>query len=188
MSEFRKTMDVYQGLNFKKDKQTTVGYITSLKIGEAVLLPDLSYIAPIDPDKTRQAVAVLSNFLWEAGAADAFFFSGQLSVANKQALSSILMSNPEDMAVEVVFSIYDYDPVAKKYFTSAHSRNIALRGTVEKQAKELNLTVADDPSAEVQEPINYAFNIGIKPVSFTQQIHIATTNNKELTKGWGTVA
>ena len=40
MPEFRKILDVYQGYNFKKDKQTPVGFITKMTIGKTELKAD----------------------------------------------------------------------------------------------------------------------------------------------------
>ena len=37
MPEFRKVLDIYQGYNFKKDKQTPVGFITKMKLGDKEL-------------------------------------------------------------------------------------------------------------------------------------------------------
>jgi hypothetical protein len=38
--EFRKVADVYQGYNFKKDKQSTTGFVTKLNLGSRALTAD----------------------------------------------------------------------------------------------------------------------------------------------------
>ena len=40
MPQFARRCDVYQGYNFKKDKNTTVGFIKTLKIGDTEIKAD----------------------------------------------------------------------------------------------------------------------------------------------------
>ena len=61
-----------------------------------------------------------------------------------------------------------------------------MEGLLEKRGEELNLSVADDVSTEVQSPENYAFMIGIKPKSEKAQgRHIAPSAEKNVVKAWG---
>ncbi len=87
MPQFARSLDVYQGFNFKKDKQSSVGYITKLKVGDVELTADQETIKdPEQPDKAlaTKVVGVLNHYLWETGITDAMYFSAQISTNNKQ--------------------------------------------------------------------------------------------------------
>lgn len=185
MPEFRKVCDVYQGYNFKKDKQTTVGFVTKLKLGDTDLTVDQKCKDPTNPDNELAVVAVLSDVLWETGVTDAVYFSGQVSVANKQSIQQLVYMTMVNVLVEFQFSIYEYDPLAKKYFLCFHSNKKDMKGLLEKRGDELNLTVADDASTQVQSPENYAFNTGIKPQPDAQALQVAVGDTKNFVKAWG---
>ncbi len=187
MPQFARALDVYQGFNFKKDKQTPVGYILSLKVGGQEIKADQETIKdPENPDKalSDKVVAVLNHALWHTGVTDAFYFSGQISTANKQLLASMLLGKMVDMTVEFKFVVYEYDPLAKKYFKSMMVDK-ALKGLLEKNGDEMNIAVADDPSHEVQSPKNFTLQIGIKPQNTEQSVNIATASGKNIVKQWG---
>lgn len=186
MPTFQKSLDIYQGYNFKKDVQTPVGFITELKIGDVTLKADQTCKDPMAPETDFAVVAVLSGVLWELGVTDGHYFSGQLSVYNKQ---QVLMLTYKDLTkVDVVykFSIYEYDPLEKKYFKCLlPTDDAALNGILEKHGSDLNLSVADDASTEVQSPENYAFSCGIKPQPSAQTVTVATSFSDKVVKSWG---
>jgi len=185
MPEYRKSLDVYQGYNYKKDKQTPVGFITKMTVGGTKLTADQTCKDPTNPTTDLKAVAVLSGILWETGVTDAVYLSGQISAPNKQEVALLVINNLTAVDVVYQFSVYDYDPVAKKYFLAFHSNQTDMNGLLEKRGEELNVSVTDDPSNEVQSPINYAFQIGVKPQPSAQALHIATANQKNVVKSWG---
>ena len=61
MPAFHKNLDVYQGYDFKKDRQTPVGFLTKLEVGDLTLPADQTCKAPTDPAVDLKAVAVLSG-------------------------------------------------------------------------------------------------------------------------------
>jgi hypothetical protein len=185
MPEFRKAIDVYQGYNFKKDKQSPVGFITKLSLGATALAADQTCKLPTNPDTDVKVVSVLSGVLWETGVTDAVYFSGQVSAVNRQTVAQLVYQTMTDITGTFQFSVFDYDPVAKKYFLCFHSNNVDMKGLLEKRGDELNLSVADDASSEVQSPENYAFNIGIKPQPSTQALQMAVGDQKNFAKIWG---
>lgn len=186
MAEFSKALDIYQGYNYKKDVQTPVGYITSLKIGDTQLTADQTCKDPTAPATDLKAVAVLSGSVWQLGVTDALYFSGQLSTANKQSVLMLTYTDMTKVDIECKFDVYDYDPVEKKYFKCMFPTDDAtLKGILEKNGSDLNLSVAEDMSPEVQSPQNYAFNIGIKPQPQAQTVTIATSFAKKVVKSWG---
>jgi hypothetical protein len=187
MPQFARALDVYQGFNFKKDKQTPVGYITAITIGDQALTADQETIK--DPEQpannlSAKVVAVLNHYLWETGVTDAMYFSGQISTANKQLLAQLILGSFANINVTFNYVVYEYDPLAKKYFKSNYT-DAALNGLLEKNGDDLNISVADDESREVQSPKNFTFQIGIKPKSQEQSINVATASQKNIVKQWG---
>ena len=185
MPAYHRSLDIYQGYNFKKDKQTPVGFITGLRIAGQGFTADQRCKDPTDPGVDLAVVAVLSGVLWETGVTDSVYLSGQISVVNRQSVAMFVINSLTNIEVVFQYSVYDYDPVAKKYFLAFHSNRTDMRGLVERRGDEVNLSVADDPSTEVQSPVNYAFQIGIKPQPSAQVLSIATRDQTTIVKAWG---
>jgi hypothetical protein len=190
MPSFARSLDIYQGFNFKKDKQNPVGFVTKLQLGDVPLAADQSSIK--DPEQPGQniganVVGILNHYLWETGTTDAMYLSMQVSVKNKTDLTAKLLTDWTNMEVAFAYVIYEYDPVEKKYFKSNWTEP-ELKGILEKNGDELNLTVADDPSSEVQSPKNFTLQVGIKPQTTEQTVNMATGVNKNVSKIWGVTA
>lgn len=186
MPTFQKNCDQYQGYNFKKDVQTPVGFITSLKIGDTTLSVDQTIKDPMSSADDLKVVTVLTGALWELGPTDALYFSGQISVTNKQNVQLLTYKDLTKVEVVVKFAVYDYDPIEKKYFKCMLGADDAeLNGILEKNGDDLNLAVADQASSEVQSPENYSFQVGIKPQPSAQSVTIATSFSAKVVKAWG---
>lgn len=187
MPQFSRSLDVYQGFNFKKDKQTPVGYLLSVTIGGQALTADQETISdPEQPDKplASKVVAVLNHYLWETGVTDAMYFSGQLSTANKQKIAEMLLGTFSNVEVVFKYVVYEYDPLAKKYFKS-NFVDADLNGLLEKNGDNLNIAVADNASTEVQSPKNFTFQLGVKPKTLEQSVNVAAASSKNIAKKWG---
>jgi hypothetical protein len=187
MPQFARSLDVYQGFNFKKDKQAPVGFVTKLKVGEHELAADQETIRdPEQPDKAlgTKVVGVLNHFLWETGYTDAMYMSLQISTGNKQMVAAALMGTWSNVEVGFSYVVYEYDPLKKKYFKSSYA-DAELKGILEKNGDSLNLSVADDPSSEVQSPKNFTLQVGIKPQTIEQSVNMATGSGKNIVKQWG---
>jgi len=183
MPTFQKSCDIYQGYNFKKDIQTTVGYLTSLKIGDVTLKADQTVKDPMAPETDFPVVAVLSGAMWELGVTDALYYTGQISVYNKQQVQLLVYKDLSKVEALYKFSIYEYDPIEKKYFKCLLPTDDAeLKGVLEKNGSDLNLSCADDASAEIQSPQNYAFQIGIKPQPEAQTVTVAASFSEKVVK------
>jgi hypothetical protein len=185
MPELRKVCDVYQGYNYKKDKQTTVGFIKSMTIGGTALAADQTCKDPLTPTDDLAVVAVCSDVLWELGVTDALYFTAQLSVYNRQNVAGLLINTMTSLEVICQFVVYEYDRVAKVYFKTFHCNDTDMNGLIEKKGEDLNLSISDDASHEVQSPENYTFNIGIKPQPSAQSLTVATSSTKNVVKAWG---
>ncbi len=190
MPQFSRSLDIYQGFNFKKDKQTAVGFVTKLELGDVPLAADQTSIKdPEQPGQNMSAsvVGVLNHYMWETGTTDAMYLSMQVSVSNKTNLSAKLLTDWTNMEVTFGYVVYEYDPKEKKYFKSNWTET-DLKGILEKNGDDLNLTVADDPSTEVQSPKNFTLQVGIKPQTLEQMVNMATGTGKNLSKIWGITA
>lgn len=185
MPEISKDCDVYQGYNFKKDKQTRVGFITSLKVGTVVFTPDQTAKDPTAPTTDLVVVAVLSSVNWSVGSTDAVYFSGQVSTATKQNINMIKINDLGDIQVSFKFTTYEFDPLAKVYFKCFHSNEVEMLGLLEKTGDDLNIDVSEERAREVQSPENYSFSIGIKPMPQAQSLHVAVKSAANIVKQWG---
>lgn len=186
MPTFQKSLDVYQAYDFKKDVQTPVGFITSLKVGDVTLSADQMCKDPMAPEGELAAFAVLNGCLWDLGVTDAHYFSGQISLENKQRLAVLLKGTHSKVECEYGFIIYDYDPLEKNYYKSLiPTGETSLQGIVQKNAGELNLSVSNDASHLVPKPENYAFEIGIRPPRIEQKVTLATSSFDKVVKPWG---
>jgi len=186
MPTFQKSCDIQQGYNFKKDIQTSVGYLTSLKIGDVTLKADQTVKDPLAPETDFPVVAVLSGAMWELGVTDTLYYTGQISVYNKQQTQLLVYKDLSKVDVVFKFSVYSYDPIEKKYFKCLLGTDDAeLNGLLEKTGADLNLSVSDDASAEVQSPENYAFQVGVKPQPAAQVVTVATSFSDKVVKSWG---
>jgi hypothetical protein len=184
MPEFRKILDVYQGYNYKKDKQTAVGFITELTLGGKKLTADQNCKNPMKPTEDVKAISVLSDVMWETGVTDAVYFSGQVSITNKQEIMQLIYTALVDVLVEFKFEVYEFDPKAKTYYLCFSSK-AAVKGLLEKNGEALNLTVAEDASTQVQSPLNYAFQAGFKPQPEAQTLELAVGDKLNFSKAWG---
>jgi hypothetical protein len=172
MAEYRRSLDICQGYDYTKDKQTPVGYITKLQIGAQPLAIDQTVKDPTDATQDLKVVGVMSSVLWESGVTDAIYLSAQVSATNRQDVAPLLMGSHKNIQVVFQFSIYEYDPLAQKYFLAFHSNSTDMDGVIQERGDELNVYIADDPSPEVPSPENYAFEIGINPQSSTQTMEL----------------
>jgi|SRR4051812_47919377 hypothetical protein len=185
MATFQKSCDIKQGFDFKKDIQTPVGFLTSVTIGGVALKADLTIKDPMTPANDLPVVAVLSGAMWELGPTDTLYYTGQISVANKQVTQQLIYADLSKVDVVFAFSVYAYDPIQKAYFQCLLPTSNPLNGLVEKNGTDLNMSVADDFSSEVQSPENYAFQIGVKPQPSSQQVTVATSFSVKVVKPWG---
>jgi len=190
MASFNRHCDILQGYNFKKDVQTSIGYITSLTIGDTKFTSKnmkQTCKDPMSPETDLAAIVVLSAISWDIGPTDTIYLAGQVSPASQQSIRMLTYKDLSKVNVSIQFAIYDYDPIEKKYYKSMlPTDDAALDAILEKQGADLSLQVADDASSEVQSPPNYSFSIGIKPQTEKEQnITIAASFSDKVVKAWG---
>lgn len=178
--------NVRQGFNFEKDSQELVGFINYLRIGDEDLSSDISVTDPENPSGPQLKVfGVVSSIFWNGGYADPVQFSAQVTTGNKNAIAYLLHQTMSNTGIEYSFTIYDYDPKAKKYYPCFHSNAVILKGLVYKSGGEFSMSVNMEQSMEVVSPKNFTFMLGVMPQDSAQQIHIAFSVADKMTKPWG---
>lgn len=185
MPQYHRHLDVRQGYHHTKDVWAPVGFITRLQLDILSLPADQICKDPTRPTQDLAVVAVLSQVLWDTGITDALYFSGQISTFNRQTLARTLPGVPFSVEVVFQFAVYDYDPIAKKYFLSFHSNGTDMNGFAEKRADNVTVALADDASTEVLTPQNYTLGIGIEPQLLEQTLVIASADQRSIVKKWG---
>jgi TolA-binding protein len=164
--------------------QNMVGYIEYIKIGDAELHSDFAVLDPTT-NKQLNVVGVISQIFWEGGYAEPILFSCQISESNKTQLAVLTNSVISNTDVAFVFSVYNYDPEAKIYYKCFHTNSVKLQGFIYKSGGELAIEIDTDPSAEVTNPRNYTFTLGVAPQSYSQAIHLAVSSTDKFAKQWG---
>jgi len=182
VAESNYSCSVRQGFNFEKDAQDLVGHINALKIGESQLAADLNVTDPENVATLKKVMGIVSGISWRGGYADPVTFSCQVSTTNKNTLSTLVHKSMSNTEVLLTFTIYDYDPKAKKYYQCFHSNAVALKGLVERSGGSLNLSINADQSMEVVSPKNYAFAMGVMPQDLNMEIHIAVSVTDKFVK------
>jgi hypothetical protein len=140
------------------------------------------------PETDFPVVAVLSGVMWELGVTDALYFSGQISVYNKQQVQDAGLQGPVQGRRHLRTSSTSTSTTRSRRSTSSACSPPTTRrstGILEKRGGDLNIDVADDASTEVQSPENYAFQIGVKPQPAAQTITVATSFTVKIVKAWG---
>lgn len=176
---------VSQGFNFQKDSQEQIGHINSLKIGDTEMASDLNVTDPMNIANYVKVFGVASGIHWNGGYAEPVTFSAQVSVPNKNKLATLQHKSMANTEVEISFTIYDYDPKAKKYYKCFHTNGAKLKGLVLKQGGELAMNIAMDQSSEVVSPKNHTFQLGVMPQDTAMEIHLAFSAKDLLVKPWG---
>lgn len=185
-TQISKSCDVLQGYNFEKDRMTNVGFITELTVGGQALKADQTCVDPTDAaaKKSVNAIAVMSGFSWTSAVTKPMYISGQITVENRQILATLLLQDLTQMEIDCKFAIYEYDPSKKAYYTCVVAET-TLKGLLEKNQADLNLSVAEDPSSEVQSPLNYSFQFGMAPQPTAQTVTVQTSTTNKIVKAWG---
>ena len=187
MAELFYGCDVVQGFNFRKDVQSKVGFINAIDIAErGELVSDLTVTDPENVEENLKVFGILNDIAWPGGYADPIQFSCQVSNENSKLLSLLTHTNLANTMVTVSFTVYDYDPVAKKYYTCFHSNEEELSCLVLKQGGNLVMSIDADQSFEVESPKNYRFDMSVMPdEEAAKEIHVAVSDTDKFVKQWG---
>lgn len=187
MAEISYTCDVGQGFNAQSDAQTTVGFLTHLKVGDVEYAKDLIVTDPEDVEGELEVVAVLDGVYWPGGETEPVQLSGRISTTNKNDTIELVQKTLVNTSVEFSFVVYEYDPIAKKMFQCFHTGGENYEGLILKSGGDLEIAVDSSEAMEVVSPKNFPFQIGIMPPEPTegQPLHFAASVDKKMVKQWG---
>ncbi|MDQ5987783.1 MAG: hypothetical protein CSYNP_03529 [Syntrophus sp. SKADARSKE-3] len=177
---------VGQGFNLDKDAQILVGHIDYIKIGGVEMQNDFTVTNPEDFTKSKSVFGIVENIAWYGGYADPIIFTAQVSTTNRNTLAALKRPNMSDTTVEFSFTIYEYDPAAKKYFKCFHTDSMKLKGLIQKSAGDLVMYTSAEMGMEVVSPKNYSVSLGVMPQNLNQSINMAVSVRDKFVKKWGT--
>lgn len=182
-----KPCDAYQGFNFSKNKNTRVGFINSLQIGSVKeMKSDIKVADPMNPNGGEFSVhAVLHEASWGLQQTGPLKFAGQIGTDNKKSIDIAKENSMTKIDTIFQFCVYEYDRSAKKYYKAFHSDDRDMKGRIEKNGDELNLSIGDVPWTGVLRPENYSFEISIVPESVEQDLHMAVSERFKVVRKWG---
>ena len=182
--------DIKQGFDFSKDKQTTVGFLSSLKISTVDFEKDFPLYDPVE-DADVNVVGVLQYASWSTNKTDEIDLSFQISLKNRKAIRQALMAALTSSHVEFEFRVCEYDssPDQKKYYVSFSTGDEMLHGALRDEGGgTLRIDCADTPGSEVQQPENFTLNISVVPDQKDQNVHVAVGVGANMVKQWGVKA
>jgi len=186
MADFNKDNDVKQGFDYSKDTQTSVGFITAIKVNGTDLAADIKAKDPEDSDSDYAVVGITSSVFWSTEVTGEINFAAQVSVKNKETIQTAVYNSLTNTSIEFKFAVYDYDSTANKYYKCFHDGDETLLGSISKGANgDLNISIDDDEGYIVQQPKNFAFNITIVPDPKAQVLHMQFSDTAKITKQWG---
>ena len=179
---------IERGFNFNKNAHQIVGFVNSLKIGEKELAADIDVT---NPEKVSgdpiMVFGVLSGIYWEGGYADPIQFSAQVKTDNKNELTTLVHRTLANTEVEIEFTVYEHDAMAKRYYKAFHCNGRTLKGLVHKSGGELSMSIDSDEGMEVVSPKNFAFTLGVMPADLAgaQMIYRAISSVDQFEEAWG---
>ena len=186
MGEQYHQCDVANGFNFKRDVQNPLGHLKALTIGQEAIEANMEVIIPESGDMVN-VVGIISDISWEGGDAHPISLSCQVSNSNKVLLTGLTGDTLHDTSVEFDFDIYRYDPAPdqRKFFKCFHTNDEVVKGRLEKSSRgELAVEVAQDPSHEVESPLNFTLSFAVNPEEIEQHLQLADAVGANKTSRW----
>ncbi len=184
--EYMYTCDMEQVFNFDQGYQGTVFHVNSLKIAGQQMRSDLTVADPTTGQPIK-VIGVGADMYWGGGYTDPLQFSTLVSTDNKNQIVGLLQTSMSNTDMEVSFTVYDYDPVAGRYYKAFHTDDKKLNAQVLRAGGELNLFV-DDADPVTMDPITWMFAVGAVPLTEYQEqeyIHVASSASATEPKQFG---
>jgi hypothetical protein len=167
------------------NKHQRFGYLTSLSIGGLTLAADQTIFRdPTNP--SAGAVAALENVSWDLAPAHPMPFSAYVSTANAHQIRTLLKGKVTNNTVKFVFTAYEFDEQAKKWFQVFSSQPRELTGLVAGTGGQLALHVGDEgvsvaPNMDV---IDFNLYFEVTPPHQSETVTIATRSSKKSVYAW----
>lgn len=180
---------VEQAMNFKPNAITYTGVINYLSIGTTELKTDLHLVDPTDVSSPQglNVAGVVSNLFFDGGATQPLTFSFLVSKANQVVLLDMVSGDMPNKDIRIGFTIYYYDVVTKKYYTSFWTQNGTLTGTIASQGQDLALSVDESEYTQIPVPQLFPIGLSIAPTpGVVQNIYVQYSRTAKATINWGT--
>lgn len=175
---------IKQAFDWERDAQVAVGHVFTLTIGTKQFTPDFEVHAPLDASNVK-VVGVVKASEWAGGHGDFVKLTFQISTKNKQELAMLLHKELSNTSVKCKFAIYEYDPIAKKYYSSFNSTDAELEGLIMRDSGKLQLVLTKEPNETVKSPENYTVELSMVPEPKAQAITVASADQMTVVKKWG---
>ncbi|UOA10460.1 hypothetical protein [Methylobacter sp. S3L5C] len=187
MADSQYSCSIRQGFNFEKDAQVLVGHLVTMKIGTQALGADIKVTNPTNfgVDNNLDVVGIISDIFWKGGYADPLQISFNVSNENAKLANIMKHTDLTDTTVVFQFAIYDFDPIAKKYYLAFYSDTTDMNGLIFKQGGDLALDIGSQPDSNVASPLNFQMYTGIMPQESAQVIKFAVSDTDKFVKTWG---
>ncbi|MFC1706089.1 hypothetical protein ACFL59_04595 [Planctomycetota bacterium] len=176
--------DVPQSYNLQRDAQCRIGHVEALSVAGVKFLKDQQVGEPLKWGSPK-VVGIIAGLEWEGGFAQPLNFTFHVSVPNKQKITELVHSQLKTSEVNIQFTIYDYDQVAKAWFLQFDSRGKEVAGMVQKEGGALQFGVEDAMNEEVQSPQNHVANLNVIPIELEQDLGFSSGHEKGTAKKWG---
>ena len=174
-----------QGFNFDKSGQEPIGFINALTIGTTTIEGDLQLRQPTASRSwDAKSVGVISRIAWGGASSDPIELTVYLSAQSYHRIEELLKQPIANSAVRVDFVVYNFDPVAKKYYRTFYPNDVPLRGLVRKNGAEPPLKLGDK-GTDVVDPENWAVSIVMAPPTGVAQLTYTIANTSSTDKVWG---
>eukprot|EP00455_Lapot_gusevi_P022647 TRINITY_DN235_c0_g1_i1.p1 TRINITY_DN235_c0_g1~~TRINITY_DN235_c0_g1_i1.p1 ORF type:complete len:212 (+),score=60.71 TRINITY_DN235_c0_g1_i1:67-702(+) len=172
----RQQLDVVQGLHYNKDKTPSVGYVTSLKIGDTAIAADFVVTDPTSPTKTINVVGVMNKFYWSMVTTETISFSFFVTAANRAALTKLV---GQVLPITIRATVLDFDYVVKTYFPLyAMKQDVTTKGQV------VSVAALPDFSAVSTDTV-YLVTVAVGAPSPATTVTVGTSYGKGIDKVWG---
>ena len=162
-----------------------VGYLTYLKIGNLECASDITVTDPVNLTGELKVIGVVSWLSWNENKDGPVVFAAQVSSNNKDSLTAFGKTDLTGIDIHFGFTLYDLDLKTGKYYPSLSPDNNVLRGIIDVENGHMLYYMSPDSGVDVTDPVNFNFQLGIKPNDTVQKIMTASTPDKNSLKNWG---
>ncbi|MFT8246369.1 hypothetical protein [Roseomonas sp. BN140053] len=189
MPQFSRSLNAHVAFAGNNARHDPVGYITTFQApGGISLAPDIRaawmeeagrHPSSVDIRPTGgkvPVVGVMTMLLWDTGVTDSIFVQCMMSTANAARLGPM-----QDVSYPVRFGfcVSEYDPSAKKYYSSMQPGQPGPMG-----ATIASLAVSDEVSREIGMNV-VAVEFEAKPNATPKSLMLATAHGRTIVKKWG---
>ena len=190
MPQYVKTCNAPLIVSYKADVNSPMGHIEKLKIDTKQLAVDIDIEDLTDPGKKKTKAAMVLEFIsWDTGKHDPISISGYVSVDNQQAINELVFGAMATVAIEIQFTVWDFDWKTTKYFKAFHSSAKEMKAKISKVSEELKISIADQPSDGITNAQKvFRLSLEFTPdITVQQTLELATSTNAKQTKTFGKV-